>query len=162
MTASATRIALYDTLLGAKMTAAIRVSILCTFGALLLVVNREIRAQASPFETQWREACAAAGRPEIGRIGFDEEKSREDPQFVERTEEGRVYKYPLIKVTYASSNKLSELIMKDNTVGNIYPGALLWSGPLAGGRVHSLPTLPGRPPVRTALSGATVARDAGA
>ena len=54
---------------------------------------------------------------------------------------------------YESSNTLEEMVMRDNSVGFVYPGSLVWTAPLRDGRIDPLQQFPGRPEVPVVFSG---------
>ena len=54
---------------------------------------------------------------------------------------------------FRTSNTLEDMVMRDNSVGFVYPGSLVWTAPLRDGRIEPLQQLPMRPPVRIAFAG---------
>lgn len=56
------------------------------------------------------------------------------------------------EVTLQKTKNLTNLVMTDNTIGKVYPGALLWAAPVRDGRLNQVERIPNRPPVTTSFT----------
>ena len=68
-------------------------------------------------------------------------------------EEGVDKLVELKKVSSRKTQQLSQLVMMDNTIGVVFPGAFLWAAAARDGQLHQLDQIPGRPPVTITFSG---------
>lgn len=51
------------------------------------------------------------------------------------------------------TQRLGALVMMDNTIGVVYPGALLWAAPIRDTRLQAIEVIPKRPPVIVTFTG---------
>jgi len=61
----------------------------------------------------------------------------------------------IITTTYKSADRLSELVLQDNLVGLVFPGALLWTQSLLEGQPVALPSITARGSIRATIDGGT-------
>jgi hypothetical protein len=120
-----------------------------TVGCLALTTTTAFPAQDTASYQAYQQGLIKAkpNRVSDNPVGDTEISSQQVP---EETANSLVeYKVTMNRKT----SELSKLVMMDNTVGHVFPGALLWAAEVRDGRLHQLEQIPGRPPVTVTFAG---------
>lgn len=123
----------------------IKTGVSCVVGIALLTAATE--APPTDFEKYKQEVSRAKKRRSAGEVGVERLNERTV------TEEDHTSIREFKEFTSRRTQRLDSLVMMDNTIGKIYPGALLWVDPVVDGRLHEVERIDDRPAVRATVSG---------
>ena len=120
-------------------------------GFLSLAALSGCEAGPTKFEVQYQDRLNRLKRPIPKEDSFDV-VTKEGEKFIARS--GSIAT-PRMTAVLSSTSAITDLVLADNTTGNVFPGALLWSKDLAEGAMVPVTTVRDRPPLKVVLADLT-------